>query len=397
MLRPAMALDPDALLALLRDPNAESQQIADAAGVPREEVGRAARVVHSIARAQPEEVASLPPVLALAALRAALAAGRADVLAAAAASAAREVAKEAKRGLHLLRTRGVAVPEVARPPPVPPPPAAEPELPCYASALDGQGERAVWLARAVPGKGVEVAQAILSDVNGLTSLQVGMLGRKEYRAFAASLVDRGGSLGVVEVRREVARALVAEGRRTAEAAGRPLPEGAGLWLSRLGEAQPLPDPAARFAPLPPEEERAAVAASGRLHELPLLRGWIAEEDALRAAAARLDEIAVSPLYLDDRQRAEQAERALAQAVTGYFDGPRRALWSRRLFVTAAHLADAGDDQSASAAAAAARALAAGADPLDVPFARLLFQKALPSPGAAPPPGAGLSPEPPALR
>lgn len=381
MLRPAMALDPDALLALLRDPNAESQQIAAAAGVPRDEVGRAARVVHTIARVPPEEVASLPPVLALAALRAALAAGRADLLAAAALSPAREVAKEAKRGLHLLRTRGVAVPEVARPPPAPPPPAAEPDLPCYASALDGQGERAVWLARAVPGKGVEVAQAILSDVNGLTSLQVGLLGRKEYRAFAASLVDRGGSLGVVEVRREVAHALVAEGRRTAEAAGRPLPEGAGLWLSRLGEAQPLPDPAARFAPLPPEEERAAVGASGRLHELPLLRGWLADEEALRAAAARLEEIAVSPLYLDERQRAEQAERAVAQAVTGYFDGPRRALWARRLYVAAAHLADAGDERDARAAAAAARALAGGADPLEVPFARLLLEKALPPPGA----------------
>ncbi len=387
-----MALDPDALLALLKDPNAESQQIADAAGVPRDEVGRASRVVHAIARVPPEEVVSLPPVLALAALRAALAAGRADVLAAAAASAAREVAKEAKRGLHLLRTRGVVVPEVPRATPLPPPPAAEPELPCYASALDGHGERAVWLARAVPGKGVEVAQAILSDVNGLTSLQVGMLGRKEYRAFAASLLERGGSLGVLEVRRELAHALMAEGRRISEAAGRPLPEGAALWLSRLGEAQPLADPAARFAPLPPDEERAAVAASGQLHQLPLLRGWLADEDALRAAAARLDEIGVSPLYLDDRQRAEQAAHALAQAVTGYFDGPRRVLWSRRLWVAAAHLADAGEEASARAAAAAARALAAGADPLDVPFARLLFEKALPLPDPAPPAGGGPSPE-----
>jgi regulator of protease activity HflC (stomatin/prohibitin superfamily) len=388
MLRPAMSLEPDALLALLRDPNAESQHIAEAAGVPRDEVGRAARLVHSMARAKPEEVASLPPVLALAALRAALAAGRADVLAAAAASESREVAKEAKRGLHVLRTRGVAVPELPRSAPVPPPAPAEPELPCYASAIDGQGERAVWLARAVPGKGIEVAQAILSDVKGLVSLQVGMLGRKEYRAFAGSLVERGGALGVAEIGREAAHSLVAEGRRLAESAGKPLPEGAALWLSRLGEARPLPDPATRFAPLAPEEERAAVAASARLHQLPLLRGWLAEEDALRAAALKLDEVAASPLYIDDRQRAEQARRTLDDAVTGYFDAARRALWSRRLWLTAAHLADTGDPESANAAAAAARALASGADPLEVPFARMLFEKALPGAGEAAPPEPG---------
>jgi hypothetical protein len=383
-----MPLDPDALLALLRDPNAESQQIADAAGVPREEVGRAARLVHSIARARPEELTDLPPVLALAAVRAALAAGRADMLAAAAASGARDVAKEAKRGLHVLRARGVEVPELPRAVPPPPPPAPEPELPCYASAIDGQGERAVWLGRSVTGKGIEVAQAILSDVKGLVSLQVGILGRKEYRAFAAGLVDRGGVLGVAEVPRETAHALVAEGRCLAESSGRALPEGAALWLSRLGEAPPVPDPAARFGPLAPEEERSAVAASARLHQLPLLRGWLADEDVLRAAAARLDEIAASPLYLDDRQRAEQAQRVLGEVVTGYFDAARRALWARRLWVTAAHLADCGDEASASTAAATARALAAGADPLEVPFARMLFEKALQAP---PPPPAGAEP------
>ena len=387
MLRAAMSLDPDALLALLRDPNAESQPIADACGAPREEVGRAARLVHSMARAKAEEVATLPPVLLLAALRAALAAGRADVLAAVAAGPHREAAKEAKRGLHVLRTRGVAVPELPRAAPAPAAPVAEPDQPCYASSLDGQGERAVWYARNVPGKGVEVAQAILSDVKGLVSLQVGMLGRKEYRTFVQDLVGRGGALGVLEVARETAHALVADGRRRAEAAGKPLPEGAALWLSRLGEAPPLPDPAARFPPLPPEEERAAVAASGALHERPLLRGWLAAEDALRAAAAKLDELAASPLLLDDAQRDERAARVLEEAATAWFDGPRRALYAGRLYVVAGLLADAGDSDGASLAAATARALAGGADVLGIPFARMLFEKALPSAARAPAPAA----------
>ena len=87
-----MINDPDAVLALLRDSTLESQQLAEATGAPREEAARAARLVLGIARAKPEEVASLPPVLAAAALRAALAAGRADVLVALAAGPSKETA-----------------------------------------------------------------------------------------------------------------------------------------------------------------------------------------------------------------------------------------------------------------------------------------------------------------
>jgi len=381
-----MTLDPDALLALLRDPNAESRQIAEAADAPREEAGRAARLVHSIARAKAEEVATLPPSLAVAVLRAALAAGRADVLAAAAVGPSKEVAKEAKRALHLLRTRGVVVPDLPRQAPAPPAAPPEPELPCYASALDGHGERAVWLARAVAGKGIEVAQGILSDLDGLASLQVGVLGRKEYRTFAQDLMGRGGNLGVIEIPRQRAHALLADARRRGEAAGKALPAGAAAWLAKLGEAPPLDDPAARFPALGPDEEQAAVEGSGALHALPLLRGWLADEEALRAVAAKLDEVAVSALYVDERQRAEQAHRVLADAVTAYFDEARRSRWAGRLLVAAGHLADSGDEASGRCAAAAARALRAGRDALEIPFARLLFEKALPAAGAAAEPG-----------
>lgn len=371
-------IDPDELLTLLRDPNAESRQIAEAAGVPREEVGRAARLVHAIAKAKPEDIASLPQVLAQAVLRAAASAGRADILAAVAAGPAKEAAKEAKRALHMLRVRGVAVPEVARQQPAPAPAVPEPEMPCYASLVDGQGERAVWLARAVPGKGVEVAQAILSDTEGLLSLQVGYLGRKEYRTFAADLVATAGSLGVVEVPRATGHALIAEARRLTELRGKHLPEGASGWLGRQGEPGPLPDLAERFPPLAADEELAALSASGALHALPLLRGWLADEQTLRALAARLDEISVSPVVLDERQRAEQAQQAIASAVAAYFDEERRARWSKRLLAAAGHLADAGDGPHARMAAAAARALAAGRDPLEIPFARMLLEKAFPA-------------------
>jgi hypothetical protein len=389
--------DVDRILEMLRDPNVESAEIAAAAGVSREDAGRAARLVHGIARAKAEELATLPGVLAVAAARAALAASHPDALAALAAHPEKEVAKEAKRGLHLLRIRGVAVPEV--PAPAPPPAAAapaEPALTAYASAIDGRGEQAVWLPRNVPGKGVEVAQTVISDAAGLVELRVAMLGRKEWRQLGKALVTQGAGMGVGEIDRGRAHALVAAARARNDRSGRRVPDGADRWLSQLGAAPPLPDPAAAFPPLPPDEERDAVSASAKLHDLPLLKSWMADEDFLRGIAAKLDEVLVSPLYLDERQRQEQMARLVSEAAETYLDAERRALLSARLFGVAAHLRERGDEAHARAAAAAARAIASGAPAAAVPFARLLVAKAFPpagpsTPGQAPAPPESQSP------
>ena len=383
------SLDTEQLLAMLRDPNVESRDIAEAAGVPREEAGRASRLLIAIAKAKPEEAATLPGPLAAAIARAALAAGRADLLAALAAHPEKEVAKEAKRGLHVLKTRGVAVPEPPRAAAPPPVSAPEPPLPAYASAVDGTGERAVWIPRNVAGKGIEIAQAVVSDAEGLLELQIGLVGRKEWRGLARGLLSQGAAMGVGEIDPARARSIVAAARALNDRSGKRVPEGADLWLAQLGPAAPLPDPAEGFPPLPPDDERDAVAASAKLHDLPLMKSWLADEAYLRAVGAKLDEIAVSPLYIDERQRVEQAVRTVAEAVDGYLDAERRRVLAARLFTVAEHLRERGDPAHATAAAAAARAIAGGAPASAVPFARLLVEKAFP-----PPPSPGAAPEPP---
>jgi hypothetical protein len=249
--------------------------------------------------------------------------------------------------------------------------------------VDARGERAVWIPRTVPGKGVEVAQAVLSDELGIVELQLGTVGRKEWRAIAKGLVERGAAMGLHEVDRGRAIAFVAAARPLNDRSGRPLPERAELWLAQAGPAAPLPDPAGSFPPLPPEEEEEALAASGKLHDLALLEPWLAEEAFLREVVAKLDEIAVSPLYVDERQRAGQMAHVVADAVERYFDEGRRAALARRLFSVAEHLLARGDPAHAHAAAAAARALRAGVPPRAIPFARLLVEKAFPAVTAPP--------------
>lgn len=368
-------IDAERLLALLRDPNVESAEVAAAADVPREAVGRAARLVTTIGRVQAEEVATLPAPLAGAVLRAAAAAGRLDLLAGVAAGAAKEAAKEAKRLLHHLRSRGVAVPEPARAPAPPPAAAVETAPAAYASALDGQGERAVWLTRHLQGRGVEVAQAVVSDERGLLELQVGVLGRKEWRAFERGLLERGAAMGVAEVPRARAHALVAAARARNGEAGTRIPDGADHWLAQLGPAPALAPAGEALPPLGDDAGAAALARSGALHDLPLLQGWLAEEPYLREVARTLDEAEASPLALDPDQRRARLQGIVQAAVDGYLTPARRERLAGRLLEVAEHLRHRGDAPSSEAAQAAALALRAGRPAAEIPFAARLVEKA----------------------
>ena len=81
-------IDAGIRLRCLRDPTrggvaSTLNEIATQAGVPREEAGRAARLLMTLAKAKPEEVATLPGKLALALCRAAFGISRLELLAAA--------------------------------------------------------------------------------------------------------------------------------------------------------------------------------------------------------------------------------------------------------------------------------------------------------------------------
>jgi hypothetical protein len=368
------SMDSEKLLALLLDPNVESAQIAELVGVPREEAGRAARLLMTLARAKAEDVASLPVALAAAVLLAAARAGRVELVAALAASQEKELAKEAKRQLHRLRLRGVAIPEAPAPAPAL---TAAPEPPptAYGSTFDAQGERAVWLPRNVPGRGLEVGQAVCSDGRGLVELHLGLVGRKEWRAFVKGLLERGAAMGVAELEWGQAHARIAAARALNETSGQRVPDGADQWLGQLGAPPPLADPAAALPALDAEAEQAALSASAELHQHPLLRGWLGEEAFLREVATRLDELEKSPLALDAGQKAERQRELVREAIDRYFTPERRARLAGRLVEVAAWFIRAGHADRAALAAAAARALAAGVPAGQVPFAARLIEKA----------------------
>ena len=328
--------------------------------------------------AEPEvarRIARLPEPLALALVRAAGDALRQDVLVELAGAPERTLAKESKRELQRLKQRGVQVQELK---PrgdsvLKPPPEAE-APPCYASSIDAYGERAVWWSRATRG-GVEVVQAVISDLKGILAIDALALSRKSFREFAKRLPRQGGMVTSVEVPKDHARWLIAQAAEEGARNGFAPPPAYADALRILGPApQEPPSPAASIE-FGPDGELPHRLAGAALFADPLLRNWIPEEEALRAFALKVDEIAVSRLFIDDGQRRAAFERSADEAAEAYFTPPRRARYARRLLETAHVLAAENRLDAARTAVAVSRDLA-GEQGAKNPFCKALFTHAL---------------------
>jgi hypothetical protein len=406
-------LGADELLALLRDPSlkpesiVEEMECAGCAPPSTAQVSRVREVLGHIAHvdaeraaglspapagetsvaALAEEIRALPEVLAIAATHAAGQASRSDLLSALATAAPKPIAKEAKRELQRLKQKGVQIPELKQQGEAVLKPLPEAEAPsCYASSIDAYGERAVWWSRAAKG-GVEVVQAVISDIKGVIAIDALALSRRSFREFVKRL-PRQGVVTTAELPRDHARWLIAQAEHEGTRNGFSPPESYGGALRLLGpapaEAPPHPADGIDFGA---DGELPHALAGAALFQDPLFMPWIPEEEPLRSFAARADEIAASQLYLDKAQKLEAFERAADEVSESYFRPPRHARYARRLMEMAHVLAAEQRIDAARTALAAARQLLRGEKS---PFAKALFTHALegrfdePAPAAEPP-------------
>jgi hypothetical protein len=132
-------------------------------------------------------------------------------------------------------------------------------------------------------------------------------------------------------------------------------------------------------PLPAELEKQRVAESALVHEEPEAATWVPDIDLTRSLALKLDEVTVSKLYVDEKQRQEQGQKELALAVDGYFDPARRERYAGRLFELAEAFRMGKRTEAAERAGATARTLLGGEAAGAIPFCRKLFEKLLKRP------------------
>jgi hypothetical protein len=383
------------ILSLLRDPSQDPESVASKCGpCSPEQIGRTRELLTRIGAEQtaagaglePEgaasfeqvarEVGSLPEPLAFAVVRAASEGKRSPLLAQIAALGPKAIAKEAKRELQHLKQMGVQVQEVrpkGEPVMKPVPPTEAP--PCLVSSIDAYGERGVWWTRPSQGGGVDVVQAVVSDVKGVLAIDAFSLPRRNFREFLRKL-PRGGMVTVIEVPKDYARHLIAAAEEEGVRNGFSPPPSYTEALQILGPA-PLTPPRSpsELIDLPGDKEAELAAQGGTLFSDPLFSAWIPEEEELRGFVLKLDEIAVSQLYISDEQKKEAMYQAASDAGDAYFTAQRRTRYAKRLFEMALVLRMENRVEPARIALAVSRALGRD-DPAGKSFGRGLFVHAL---------------------
>jgi len=305
--------------------------------------------------------------------------GDVDALVALAASADPGLAKAARKGLHLLRSRGVATPDVpARAGREAPGPRERPtgdEWPSLATSSDGSGERLVWLMRG-HSEGPNVFQARIHEIQGLLDFDSAHWSHRQMRSMSRDLLSMD-ELPCAQIPTDYAHWLIEEAWERTSAARRAPPPG---FVRARADLRAAPR---RYNEHPaPAEVAAGLAGEAEMTELfgaTVCSGWYPEAEVLERFALRVDEIATSRLLVNDAQRSEQEQVAVRRAVSEYFTAECRARYARRLLDAAYILlrARGPEGRLAGTLRAAADALAdAERDVEQQPFALGLFARCL---------------------
>jgi hypothetical protein len=309
----------------------------------------------------------------------------------------KQLRKLARRELHRVRAAGVRAPAAASAAPAPPPPPRPPEArptDAWATAIDGEGSRRLWLVGARPLGGVWLADFLLNDLRGVQEVQLIDTTRKRVQREFDEL-RRDPRWSWTPLPAPYALGLVGEGVELARGSDQPLPQRYPRYVELFGEPPPAPERALVFDTIGPMEIRLHpdwLDESARLISEPELAGWGLEptpelvERALAAARARY-----AALVVPTNPPEQQVQSVLADAGRELVTPEVRRALRRRMEETAYVMLAAGRLPEARRAAAAALDLADAARPADAqPFLRSLLvagiARALP-----PEPLAGRSP------
>jgi hypothetical protein len=313
-------------------------------------------------------------------------AGNAAAVAEAAERAEGAARKAARRGLNVLKSRGVAVPEQARVSAVTGPKSAE-QTEAFLLAPDSQGNVLIAITtRSVTTRG-KVVFVYLNDELGVHRVDVGELSQSQLKDALAKALP-GARYKAVSVPVEWARRRVADAR--ARHAERKIPEPLGF---ARGESLLSPVPSEAIAhpfdaeglELSLEDAAEMVKNSAQLHNLPELAGWFPEKGAVDELFAYVGQ-SLSEAGHDPTQEppAEALRNAMTEQIAAatdrYFTPERRA----RLVVALKDAAlsalpregeEIGLQLSALAKVCAEAGLITN-PPREIPFLRGYFEKAV---------------------
>jgi hypothetical protein len=314
--------------------------------------------------------------------------------------------KAARRGLNVLKSRGIAIPDrahVARMP--------TDEVEGYEAWFvppDGAGTAIVMIASRRQSGKYRIVHAIVREGVGLLEIRVLEMSRAQLKnSFDES--ERRAGHAPTPVPLDWARARVASCKADNAKSGAVLPLGLDTHAAILGTApsQP-PEHPVDAAKLDVKTAAASVIDSATLHNEPEFRGWLPTGLAMQELLLDVGQKLGASGGGDGPQDQAKVDAAMAAAIdaaTDRFFAPeiRERLASRMKDSAISVLARAGRERAAQILATAEAAVAAGlitSPPHEVPFLRGFFQKGLamvaaqsggkleipvPAPAEAPPP------------
>jgi hypothetical protein len=291
----------------------------------------------------------------------------------------KETKKEAKRILLRMRSRGmdVEITEDSAPSILERRTTVEmPDLPCILSPMNSMGNRMLLIARYVQG-GVGVYQAEISDQKGLIEFSGGVIGRNRYRDIFKSMLESDES-PMLEIPYAEARLWISTAASMNRKASQPLPDTyleASSSLPEVSSDTGLPD-GRQLYPSDSLKIDELLEESKNLHELPEFIDWVPDENMAAEIHEKFKEVDSSKVAINAKQKAEQIDKALTQAVENLFsDDDQLIARQNRLFDMAAYLHRTNQPDKAKQAAAAAWQLSAeDFKPIDSPFYSRLIRK-----------------------
>jgi hypothetical protein len=312
--------------------------------------------------------------------------GNATAVAEAAERASGAARKAARRGLNVLKARGVAVPEPLRVSAISGEKPAE-QTEAYMLAPDSTGSVLIAITTRAPTARGKVAFVYLNDDVGVHRVDVGELSQAQLRdALARAMPSARHKAVLVPV--EWARRRIADAR--ARHAERKIPEPLGFGradsLLTPVPAEPVAHPFdAEGLELSLEDASDMVKSSAELHQLPELQGWFPERAAVDELFVHVGEALSQAGHDPGQEPPPEAMRAtlteqIAAATDRYFTPERRAQLVVALKDAAFSVLSRDGEEKALQISALAKVISEAGlitnPPREIPFLRGYFEKAV---------------------
>jgi hypothetical protein len=305
----------------------------------------------------------------------------AGAVAAAAEQATGTVRKAARRGLNILKSRGVAIPSRNRVATVTQIHSV-PTIRAWVMPPDASGGVVVILAAHTPTRRCRTAFVYLHDELGIHRVESGEQSMTQLKEAMARLAP-GTSLKPVEVPLDWARSRIHQARKRHNDTGRPQPLGLAT-IARLLEPAPETIPEHPFDAegfeLADEDAREMSASSNRLHELPEFRSWLPARAALEELLAKVGEHLTPDVQPEQEVLSALIENEIKASTDRLFSPQLREQLVRTMKDSALSvLAREGEAKTLEVVAAMKRIATAGLitdPPHEIGFLRAFFDKAL---------------------